>query len=181
MSEISPTDWPRAPIHRLDTDGVFMITAATLHKNHFFNSSEKLSLLESNLLSLANQYQWQLEAWSIFSNHYHFIARSQPNALDLGDFIKHLHNNTARELNQLDESIGREVWYNFWDTKLTFQHSYLARLNYVHQNPVKHGLVPVANHYRWCSAAWFERVVSAATRKTIYGFKTDKLKIYDEF
>ena len=181
MSEISPKDWPRAPIHRLDTDGVFMITAATLHKNHFFNSSEKLSLLESILLSLAQQYQWQLEAWSIFSNHYHFIARSLPNALDLGDFIKHLHNNTARELNQLDETVGREVWYNFWDTKLTFQHSYLARLNYVHQNPVKHGLVPVANHYQWCSAAWFERTVTAATRKTIYGFKTDKLKTYDEF
>ena len=34
--------------------------------------------------------------------------------------------------------------------------SYLARLNYVHQNPVKHGLVRVANQYRWCSAAWLE-------------------------
>jgi putative transposase len=35
--------------------------------------------------------------------------------------------------------------YEFWDTRLTFEKSWFARLNYVHQNPVKHGLVPVAN------------------------------------
>jgi putative transposase len=81
----------------------------------------------------------------------------------------------------LEQRIGRKVWFNFWDTKLTSERSYLARLNYVHQNPVKHGLVTMANQYRWCSAAWFERVASPAMVKTIYGFKTDKLKIYDDF
>src|SRR6185295_13265442 len=45
----------------------------------------------------------------------------------------------------IDNATGRQVWYNFWDTKLTFENSYLARLNYVHQNPVKHGLVCIAN------------------------------------
>jgi hypothetical protein len=39
------------------------------------------------------------------------------------------------------------VWYNFRDTRLTYEKSYLARLNYVYQNAVKHGLVPVANQY----------------------------------
>jgi putative transposase len=66
-------------------------------------------------------------------------------------------------------------------TKLTFERSYLARLNYVHQNPVKHGLVKVANQYPWCSAAWFERTASPAAVKTIYSFKTDKLKIDDDY
>ncbi len=76
---------------------------------------------------------------------------------------------------------GRTVWFNFWDTNLTYERSYWARLNYVHQNPVKHGLVSMANQYPWCSAAWFERTASPATVKTIYGFKTDNLAIYDEF
>ena len=26
-----------------------------------------------------------------------------------------------RELNRLDAQIGREVWFNFWDTKLTYE------------------------------------------------------------
>ena len=81
----------------------------------------------------------------------------------------------------MDEAEGRKVWRNFWDTKLTWEKSYFARLNYVHQNPVKHGLVLVANQYRWRPAAWFERTASASMVKTIYGFKTDKLKIDDDY
>ena len=81
----------------------------------------------------------------------------------------------------MDDKIGRTVWFNFWDTKLTYERSYFARLNYVHQNPVKHGLVSMANQYPWCSAAWFERTASPAAVKTIYGLKTDYLEIYDSF
>ena len=57
----------------------------------------------------------------------------------------------------------------------------LARLNYVHQNAVKHKLVTVANQYPWCSAAWFERVATPAQVKTIYEFKIDRVKVEDDF
>jgi putative transposase len=92
-----------------------------------------------------------------------------------------LHGVTSLELNKLDGISGRRVWFNFRDTKLTMQYSYLARLNYVHQNSVKHKLVPMANQYPWCSAAWFERTASSAQVKTIYSFKTDRLKIEGDF
>ena len=174
-------DWPHAPIHRLGSHGIYMVTGATLHKEHFFTTSEKLDLLERELLTLAKQYQWQLEAWAVFVNHYHLIARGSPDAARLDAYLKHLHSNTARQLNQLDQAVGRQVWYNFWDSKLSFQRSYLARLNYVHQNPVKHGLVRVANQYPWCSAAWFERTAPPSAVKTIYGFKIDKLRIADDY
>lgn len=175
-------DWPHAPIHRLDSArGVFMITGATLYKKLFFCDSAKLTLLENEILSLAKQYAWQLEAWAAFANHYHMIARGGPKAAPLADYLNHLHSNTARELNHQDKAAGRQVWYNFWETRLTYERSYLARLNYVHQNPVKHGLVMVASAYQWCSAGWFERTASPATVKTIYSFQTEKLKIRDDY
>lgn len=92
-----------------------------------------------------------------------------------------LHVKTAEWINKLDESPKRKVWFNFWDTKLTHQRSYFARLNYVHQNAVKHGLVPVACRYPWCSAAWFERTASTAIVKSIYKFKIDRIDVGDEF
>ena len=121
-----PKDWPHAPIHRLNSDGVFMVTGATLYKNHFFSGAEKLDLLEGTLLTLAKEYQWQLEAWSVFSNHYHFVGRGNGQAGDMGIFLKHLHGETARKLNLLDQLTGRQVWYNFWDTELTFE-KFLSR------------------------------------------------------
>jgi putative transposase len=92
-----------------------------------------------------------------------------------------LHEKTAKWVNKLDETAGREVWHNFWETRLTHKRSYLARLNYVHQNPVKHRLVRVANQYPWCSAGWFERTARPAQVKTIYAFKTDRLKVLDDY
>ncbi len=62
-----------------------------------------------------------------------------------------------------------------------YQRSYFARLNYTHQNPVKHGLVRVVSQYPWCSAAWFERTASAAQVKSIYRFQTDKLQLPDDY
>jgi len=99
----------------------------------------------------------------------------------LSELLKQLHGETATEVNRLDEQPGRQVWFNFRETQLTFQKSYLARLNYVHQNAVKHGLVRVANQYRWCSAAWFERTATPAQVKSIYTFPTAKVKVQDDY
>jgi putative transposase len=184
MKNILPSqkiDWPHAPIHRFDSRGVYMVTAATLHKQHLFVADDSLDFLQRELMSLAERYEWDLHAWAVFSNHYHFVARSQQEVPSLGKFLSHLHSNTARELNRVDQKQGRDVWFNFWDSKLTYERSYMARLNYVHQNPVKHGLVSVANQYRWCSAGWFERTASPAMIKTIYAFKIDKLNIADDY
>jgi putative transposase len=144
-----------------------------------FRGPERLDLLESQLLKLAQQYAVHLEAWAVFSNHYHFVGHAS--GADIGQLISHLHTATASDLNLWDQEPERQVWHNFRDTRLTFEKSYLARLNYVHQNPVKHGLVRVANQYRWCSAAWFERTATPAQVATIYSFKTDKLSLPDDF
>ena len=174
-------DWPHAPRHRLSEHGTFLVTAGTLYKHHHFPTRQRLDLLEGKILELAKQYGWQLEAWAVFSNHYHLVGHSQATSAPLNDFLGHVHSATAKAVNELDGAVGRQVWYNFWETRLTFERSYFARLNYVDQNPVKHGLVCVANQYRWCSAAWFERIATPAQVKTIYGFKINQLRVLDDF
>jgi len=176
--------WPHAPLHRLSDGGTYFLTVSTYHKQHHFRGAVRLAVLHRGLLTVARKFGWQLEAWSVFSNHYHFVAHSpqdEEGAGSLSTMLGHLHQETARWVNQLDGAKGREVWYNFRETRLTYEKSYLARLNYVHQNAVKHGLVSVANQYPWCSAAWFERTARPAQVKTIYGFKTDKVKVDDAF
>jgi len=167
--------------HRLTDNAVYFVTAGTLHKQHLFDTDEKRDFLEHLLLSSARDYGWQLEAWAVFTNHYHIVVRGNPDSANLGEFIHDFHGVSAYQLNKLDRVQGRTVWHNFWDTELTVQYSYLAQLNYVHQNAVKHRLVPVASRYPWCSASWFERTSSAAQVKTIYGFKIDRVKVEDDF
>jgi putative transposase len=176
--------WPHAPLHRLSAKGTYFLTAGTYRKEHFFRGANRLQVLHRGLLTVTQKYGWTLEAWAVFSNHYHFVGHSpelDDSAESLSQMLGLLHEKTAKWINRLDASQGRQVWHNFWDTRLTYEKSYLARINYVHQNPVKHGLVAVANKYPWCSAGWFERNAQPAQVKTIYGFKLDKLKVYDEY
>ena len=120
----------------------------------------------------------------MFSNHYHFVGHSPPDeegAASLGRMLGLLHEKTAKWANRLDAAPGRKVWHNFRETLLTYQKSYLARLNYVHHNAVKHGLVPEADLYPWCSAAWFESAAAPAQVKTIYAFPTDRVNVNDDY
>ena len=178
------TPWPHAPVHQLSVRGTYFVTASTYQRLHHFRGADRLRVLHRGLLTVARDFGWQLEAWAVFANHYHFVAHSPadaPEASNLADMLSVLHVKTAGWINRLHRTPGRQVWFNFWETRLTFQRSYLTRLNYVHQNPVKHGLVPVANQYPWCSAAWFERTASAATVKSIYRFKTEQVRVHDDF
>ena len=179
-----PLAWPHAPTHELSSAGTYFVTAATYLKKHYFRTRTSLDWLQHELLSAACEFGWQLEAWSVFSNHYHFVAHSPRDsdcAKNLSLMLAALHRRTASSCNGLDENSAQKTWHNFWDTKLTYHKSYLARLNYVHQNPVKHGLVQVANQYPWCSARWFEGTASPAAIRSIYRFKTDALSIHDDF
>ena len=138
MSELASPPWPHAPTHQLASAGTYFVTAGTYQKQHFFRKRERLDALQNELLALAKQLGWMLEAWAVFSNHYHFVAHSPENAEDatsLSKMLTHLHRRTAIWVNQRDEMFDRKVWHNYWDTKLSYQKSYLARLNYVHQNP----------------------------------------------
>ncbi len=176
--------WPHAPTHRLSESGTYLVTSGTYLKQHFFRDRERLAVLQRGLLTVAREYGWRLEAWAVFSNHYHFIGHSPANAdsaESLSVMLGGLHEKLAKWVNMRDQQPRRQVWHNFWETRLTYERSYLARLHYVHRNPVKHGLVRVAALYPWCSAGWFERTASGAQVKTIYAFKTDQLRVVDDY
>jgi putative transposase len=174
-------DWPHAPIHRLDEPGAYMVTAGTYHKKQLIVGDQKLSLVQDTLFSVACEFRWQLQAWAILANHYHFVAISPTEASTLRQMVSKLHTVSARGLNRIDCTPGRRVWFQYWDSRITYERSYLARLNYVHHNPVHHGLVATPPEYPWCSAAWFVREADPAFRKTVAGFKTDRVSVPDDF
>jgi putative transposase len=179
-----PVPWPHAPLHQLARQGTYFVTARTYGAEHHFRGANRLAVLHRGLLRLARDFGWQLEAWAVFSNHYHFVAHSPvhaPDASSLRTMLSLLHEKTAKWVNCLDRSPGRKVWFNYRDTRLTYQKSCLARLNYTHQNAVKHGLVASAHLYPWCSTSWFERTANPAQVRAIYRFRTDRMKLDDEF
>jgi putative transposase len=175
------SSWHHAPDHIFIPETLYMVTAGTVRKAHFFRGDERLEFLQNTLLDLLEKHSWLINAWAVFVNHYHFIARSSENASPLSTIIKQLHSLTSREVNLRDNTYGRKVWFQYWDTCLTYEKSWLARLNYVNTNPVHHGLVRAATQYRFCSASWFQLKVNSSFRRKVGSFRYDRLKVIDEF
>ena len=174
-------NWPHAPKHWLFEPGIYMVTAGTYQKLPHLNSPARLDFFLESLFRYAKEFKWSLQAWAVLANHYHFIASSPPDPATLRKFLGKMHMKTAQELNQQDATPGRKVWFQFRESHITFQRSYLARLHYVHFNPAKHGIVNLAENYKWCSASWFARNASPAFVETIKSFKIDQLDIPDDF
>ena len=50
-------NWPHAPPHYFTPNGIYIITAATLHRKRLFDSKAKLNLLRDTTFELARNYQ----------------------------------------------------------------------------------------------------------------------------
>ena len=121
------TPWPHAPTHQLSARGTYFVTASTHRHAQHFHGVKRLRVLQRGLLTVTGNFGWQVEAWAVFSNHYHFVAHSPANAnaaASLSDLLSVLHVKTAAWVNKLDKSPGRQVWFNFRETRLTHQRSY---------------------------------------------------------
>ena len=173
--------WPHAPVHILDRQGTYMVTCGTYRKAHYFAAASRLNLLQDQIFSAAEESGWKLQAWAFLSNHYHIVALSPDNPETLKKMLSKVHTLTAAEINRQDRTPGRRVWYQFYDTRITYQASYLSRLKYVHGNPVHHGLVRNATLYPWCSAAWFVKSSDKAFCNTVRSFKDDKVNVQDGY
>ena len=109
----SAISWPHAPTHQLAHQGTYFVTARTYEAAHVFQGANRLAVLHRGLLRLARDFGWHLEAWAVFSNHYHFVAHSpmdQSDASSLRPMLSLLHEKTAKWANRLDQTPSRKVW-----------------------------------------------------------------------
>ena len=90
--------WPHAPEHRLSVRGTYFVTASTYQRRQHFQGKARLTVLHRGLLKVAADFGWQLEAWAVFSNHYHFVGHSPGDAdtaENLSRMLGLLHEKTA--------------------------------------------------------------------------------------
>ncbi len=158
-----------------------MVTAATLHKRLHFDTPSRLDLLQKLLLGALQDGGWKPQAWAVFPNHYHVVVLKPSDADDLKTVISKVHTLSASEVNREDGTPNRQIWFQYWDSAITWRQSYFARLRYVHENAVHHNVVPCAENYAWCSAGWLARHADPAYRKLLESFKIDQLRVYDDF
>lgn len=147
-SQATPQERHRPP-HIVAGDALF-VTASTLKRIPHLRSPARKDYLQQLLSRRCQEFQIDLIAWVILDEHYHVVLRPDTQEGFLS-WIQALHRDTAREWNREDTAPGRQIWYEYWDTTLWTQGDLWSRINYVHNNPVKHGYVEDARQWSWSS------------------------------
>lgn len=169
------------PPHYFVPNAMYIVTGAILHNQPLLSETKRKEFFIQTLWERTKLLSWKLQAWAILNNHYHFIRQAPEDPMTLVKLIRQIHSITAIAFNRWDNRPGRQVWFNYWDSCLTNEKSYLARLHYVHMNPVKHGLVDDALNYPFCSYKWFIEQGDETLRQQVFAQPIDRVKILDDF
>ncbi len=138
----------RTPPHLFRPHATYILTARTLYGRPYLEAPSRRQQLLDSLRFAAAQREWKLIAWAVLPEHYHCLLVAPDEAGTLTQLVQSVHRFTAAQFNREDATPGRQVWYRYWDTCITSEPSFYARLNYIHHNPVKHGL---AQHPAECT------------------------------
>ncbi len=141
---------PHRPPHLYMDGAWYFVTVATVNKVHILSADKHFNLWMTALEELAIKLDIRLAAWVVMPNHYHLLFMPKFGR-DVGAFMKRLNGRTSRELNLLDHTQERTIWYSYWDTCMRDERGFWTRFNYIHYNPVKHGYVNQAEGWPFSS------------------------------
>jgi putative transposase len=162
LEERQHKSWPwHAPPHFADGEHVYLLTAACFEHQSLMASEARRDEWLAAVQSCISDSGGELRGWVVLPNHYHLVAR-----VDLTGFaakIARLHNGKATQWNREDQTQGRKVWHRFADRRIRNDGHYFASLNYVHANPVHHGLAERSDVWRWSSLAHYRDAVGLET------------------
>jgi putative transposase len=96
--------------------------------------------------------RYTLIAWVVMPNHVHVIITERP-GWPLSRVIHGWKSFTAHRINGLLSVSGRLWEADYWDRGIRDERHYRAAVQYIHQNPVKAGLVAHPEEWPWSSAS----------------------------
>ena len=159
-----------------------LITAGTFQKRPFISGDQRKAMLLESLDFNCYKWQWRILAYVVLPNHYHLVVQTPAgDASRAAHIMQSAHSFSAHHWRRDDPSIRSRIWWNFWETAIDNLNKLRQHINYLHANPVHHGIVTDAQRYRFSSYAEY----LAADAATIHAWEKDhpagRLNVIDSF
>ncbi len=137
----------RAPDDRFLPDLIYFVTMSLLNRQPIFQCPEAAKVVYKSLQFFHERKQVQFFAYVIMPDHFH--AMLHPIApLLLPDWARLFKKFTTNYI-----SNGEPICMkSYWSKTIVTQKFLYQKLHYIHNNPVRAGLVENPEDYRWSSA-----------------------------
>ncbi|MBN4001266.1 transposase [Nostoc sp. LPT] len=157
---------PHSPPHKVRDKQFYLLTVACYeHKCHINTESRRQQLLDmifdrfggsgnEQRSAEAPTTNLRICAWVILPNHYHLLVQVV-NFDVLSDLFRRIHGSVSRQWNIENNVTKRKIWYRWSDRAIRSERHYYTTVNYIHYNPVKHGLVKSPYNWVESSVHWY--------------------------
>lgn len=126
-------------------------------------------LLYESLFSVLKIYKFRLIAYCILPEHIHVIIKPK-NIYDYPKIIKSFKYSFTKNVGLVNPTYVK-IWQNrYWEHTIRDENDLKTHLDYIHYNPVKHGLVNNVNHWQYSS---FHKFVKQGLYENDWGSAKD--------
>ncbi|MGO8672783.1 MAG: REP-associated tyrosine transposase [Capsulimonadaceae bacterium] len=150
------------------------LTFTCYHRHRFLAAERSCRWLCEAIDAARKEQDFALWAFVFMPEHVHLIVWPRQPIYDMGEILKAIKEPVGRRavsylvehapewLPRITRRRGARTERLFWqsgggfDLNLWEPKALLPRIHYIHENPVRRGLVVRASDYRWSSAGWFE-------------------------
>ncbi len=116
-----------------------------------FMRDDKVAKIVKDALFYHDGSKYKIIAWCIMPNHVHTLIEVF-NGYSLSEIIHSWKSFSAHQINKLLNRTGQVWMMEYYDRYIRDNNHYENVVNYIHNNPVKAGLVNNPSEYRWSSA-----------------------------
>ena len=148
--------------------GVFFFTVVTYHRAPIFNNPENVSYLRAAFRKVIADKPFEIDAIVVLPDHLHCIWRLPDGDSDYSSRWREIKKAASRDINaSSNQRNERLVWQRrFWEHAIRTDEDWRMHMDYIHYNPVKHGLALRPGDWPWSS---FKRCVSKGWYEESWG------------
>lgn len=164
--------------------GTIFFTVITYNRRPIFRSTSARKILRTAMLDVAKRFPYETDAICLLPNHIHCIWTLPENDSDYSIRWKEIkrifsktYNAEVQKSTPTNKSrVKREelaIWQRrFWEHIIRNELDYNNHINYIHYNPVKHGLVKQVSEWPWSS---FHRYVKDGFYESEWGSNYEEI------
>lgn len=158
----------------------FHIIVQGMNKEWIFKKEKYLKKYRELLLNNKENYDIKILAYCIMNNHAHILIYCEK-IEELSQYMKSVNTSYANYYNTIEERVGH-VFRNRYEAEEINSERYLLNcIAYIHNNPVKAGMVRKASDYKYSSYNNYINktgIITNTILKLIFGTSTNYLEQY---
>ena len=157
--------------------GVYFFTVVTLNRVPIFTDENRVEVLRQAFRKVMAARPFQIDAMVILPEHLHCIWRMPESDADYSSRWREIKKAASRQISIATNARNeRMVWQRrFWEHAIRDEEDWRKHVDYIHYNPVKHGLASRPGELAWSSfgnavsKGWYEESWGASEPTIITG------------